>query len=707
MLLYSACVIHEHLNRPPWGKENMKCVIVTIVCTCAILSADTITTPIRQFGYGQLLRTVLSPGGRQYLTESIDGKVRLWDVESSRMLRQFSVPGICFDLQFSADESRILTIYYEGALWDLETGKKIPTFPGHKKAIETGVFSADGSMVLTGSMDRTARLWHAHTGEEIRAFTGHTGSIFSAAISPDNTLIITGSRDSTAILWDAKTAQKIASLTGHQTERVVVAFSPDGSRVVTGSGTTAHVWSAHGKLSHTFPDHDRDIRSVGFSPDGSAVITRGDYRTRFWNLATDTLSLSLNRGFLFTPDGSKYLSTVEPGHKEIWIFRSIDSFIKKIPSHGQEIKSVSFNANGELALVRFADGIIKIFNTRTDSQISELRDHAFLVRSAAFSTTESEVIIGSTEGHLSLRDIGSGSVICVFHNSTGRNDPITTVAMSPDGSKLFAGKNYWSDIWDVHTGKLLHSIRSICCCTGEIRKAVFSPDGLLVGAGAGMTGVMFWSTETGKDTLHLDDNQGALRSIQFSGDGSQVMTSAEYGTSKVWDLKQNRVVHTYSRKGRKTLFTMISPDRSTALVVRGNGKHYLYDVKTGRKNYLVTNSGWNEFNVSCFSSDSKLLAVGLGSGGVKVWDINGKEIREFHGYTSSIRSIIDVSFSSKQKQLLAVSQGGTAMVWDISDISTSTVNPVTVHRNMFGRIISRLLSLFRYLFSTTESWIFG
>jgi WD40 repeat protein len=66
--------------------------------------------------------------------------------------------------------------------------------------------------------------------------------IASAAFSPDGSRIVTGSSDQTAKVWDARSGAEVLSLKG-QTESVrSAAFSPDGSRIVTTSGDSAKVW---------------------------------------------------------------------------------------------------------------------------------------------------------------------------------------------------------------------------------------------------------------------------------------------------------------------------------------------------------------------------------------------------------------------------------------------------------------------------------
>jgi WD40 repeat protein len=68
----------------------------------------------------------------------------------------------------------------------------------------------------------------------VRVFTDHTGSVNSVAFSPDGTRILTGSNDRTARLWETSSGQELLRLQGHTGWVNSVAFSPDGSYALIG-----------------------------------------------------------------------------------------------------------------------------------------------------------------------------------------------------------------------------------------------------------------------------------------------------------------------------------------------------------------------------------------------------------------------------------------------------------------------------------------
>ena len=115
----------------------------------------------------------------------------------------------------------------------------------HDGSVVAVAFSPDGSTVLTGSEDNTARLWDARTGQARGEPLKHEGRVSSVAFSPDGSTVLTGSDDKTARLWDARTGQARGEPLKHDGGVLDVAFSPDGSTVLTGSyDNTARLWDA-------------------------------------------------------------------------------------------------------------------------------------------------------------------------------------------------------------------------------------------------------------------------------------------------------------------------------------------------------------------------------------------------------------------------------------------------------------------------------
>ena len=89
------------------------------------------------------------------------------------------------------------------------------TLKGHTSGLGSASFSTDGSRILTGSADGTAKVWDAHTGTELLTLKGHFGGVLWASFSPDGSRIVTSSGDGWAKVWDTKTGTEILTLEGH------------------------------------------------------------------------------------------------------------------------------------------------------------------------------------------------------------------------------------------------------------------------------------------------------------------------------------------------------------------------------------------------------------------------------------------------------------------------------------------------------------
>src|SRR5262249_29029428 len=87
---------------------------------------------------------------------------------------------------------------------------------GHTDAVTSVAFSPDGSRIVTGSNDQTAKVWEARTGAPQLDLKGHTSWVVSLAFSPDGMRIVTGSYDHTAKVWDARTGTLQLDLKGHR-----------------------------------------------------------------------------------------------------------------------------------------------------------------------------------------------------------------------------------------------------------------------------------------------------------------------------------------------------------------------------------------------------------------------------------------------------------------------------------------------------------
>jgi len=160
---------------------------------------------------GLLSFVALSPNGKQVLSAGNVEALKLWDLESGRLIRTFK--DFSLAAAFSPDGRYALSSYVNTIrLLDLVTGQEVRSFTGHSNYVKALAFSPDGKLALSGSMDNTVKLWDVATGKEIRTFMGHSGEVKSVSFSPDGRLVLSGSADSSARIWDVASGKEVIQM---------------------------------------------------------------------------------------------------------------------------------------------------------------------------------------------------------------------------------------------------------------------------------------------------------------------------------------------------------------------------------------------------------------------------------------------------------------------------------------------------------------
>ncbi|KIK43449.1 hypothetical protein CY34DRAFT_709681 [Suillus luteus UH-Slu-Lm8-n1] len=164
---------------------------------------------------GHVRSVVHIPGKRQIITCSADGSLRPWDLESGVQIgegwRDENSAGLR-SMALSPNGKIVASGGNDGKvrLWNVETRKVIAKWTAHTGVVCTLCWSADGERVASGSWDGTTRIWNVNSGRTILAIkTGHNW-VYVVMYSPDSSKLATGTggdKDKAVKIWDAKTGE--------------------------------------------------------------------------------------------------------------------------------------------------------------------------------------------------------------------------------------------------------------------------------------------------------------------------------------------------------------------------------------------------------------------------------------------------------------------------------------------------------------------
>ena len=123
------------------------------------------------------------------------------------------------------------------------TGSQEAIFSGHTDPVGSIAFSLDGVLLVSGSMDKTAKLWDVQTGGIVKTFYGHTQGVNSVSISEDSTKIVSSSWDCKINLWDIQTGGCCYTVKQKWQIKYVTFFPNDSQHLMFVSDEKAQEWN--------------------------------------------------------------------------------------------------------------------------------------------------------------------------------------------------------------------------------------------------------------------------------------------------------------------------------------------------------------------------------------------------------------------------------------------------------------------------------
>lgn len=214
---------------------------------------------------------------------------------------------------FDRDGTRIVAGGFDGVLrlWDALILRQIGAAGAHRTdkdgqkvpyQVWSVAFSPDGTRVASGSgfdsdsgQNNLIQLWDTGSmtadGAPIEIGEARESNVFAVGFNPDGSRIVSGSTDGTARVWDLATRQPVAVLSGDQNPVFSVAFAHTNPWIAAGDAQgTVRLWDMVNQPPSGTPleGHRRWVHSVAFSPDDRLIVSgSADGDLRLWPTPTD------------------------------------------------------------------------------------------------------------------------------------------------------------------------------------------------------------------------------------------------------------------------------------------------------------------------------------------------------------------------------------------------------------------------------------
>jgi WD40 repeat protein len=490
-----------------------------------------------------------------------------WNVTIGEAIKTISQPAWVTALAFRADGTMLATGHDDGRvrLWDAKSAKLVREWKEENQAISSLAFSADGKQLAAATEDRRVNLFDAVHGLFNGSLNGHTDRISRIAWHPGGRYLATASWDTTARLWDAEKGEQLYILNGQADQVHAVTFSPDGSLLASADSESV-IWLWHpfeGKVYRQLRGHLGEVTQLAFTPDGKHLLSGGgDGRMMVWDAQTgknvlsapgestfasrvrlspaqDQVAAILGGRSIFVWDTlqGKRLGTMESLPSQATALTYLDSQHSASSQKGDGVKA------GQL-ISGHNDGQLVFWDTESFETSTSRHEHTARITCIAVDAGGQRLATGgSVDGYVYVWSLTNHQPILLIPGATD-GCTVETLAFIPNSNLLAVAGMDWKSsgqegrlcIWDLSQAK-----KVVSQPMGSMAVAA-RPDGKQLAVASLTESICLFQLPGLELERELEGHDGLVTALNYTSDGQHLLSTSEDGTVRVWELATGKEV---------------------------------------------------------------------------------------------------------------------------------------------------------------------
>lgn len=539
-------------------------------------------TPLNSAHADSVTTLAFSPDGRWLASGSqSDGRIKVWEVATGRLLKELSHPSgqeVSDDSDDDEAENLSLTFRVEQGgswlasastqddsttvrLWGTEDWKNTATHSLRTELAGTVGFSGDGSTVAAVTGHGQVKLFELNPWRELAPLTipfapAQFYMPSAIAFSPDKHLL--------AVVPNLQ----FASLNSPFEDR------PPDIPIDEGG---IKVWDIpNRRLLRTLSAPTVKITNLSFSPDEQSLATGAQTSVIFWNLLTGeprriNKPFSVISGFELSPDGRSLFTQELDGVGRVFRLwdingngepRTIVNYKQGLGVGPQKNFSLSpgwtsLAAQKDLTTVGVVD--VATGHPLPDIQIKDedsfgghaLASPSFSPRGKWLAVVDSGEV-PSGESRIAVLSTDTWKVAFTLEGAIAAQSPLT---FSPDGDWIVGTSNAGTNLWKVGPGERPRLLAPDLPATS----AAFSDDSKTLALGLFNNEIKLIDVATGRVLKTLSGHTQWPNSLSFSRDGKYLASGSYDGTTRIWETSTGDLLVTLILLGSDN-WLAVTPD---------------------------------------------------------------------------------------------------------------------------------------------------
>jgi WD40 repeat protein len=307
--------------------------------------------------------------------------------------------------------------------------------------------------------------------------------------------------------------------------------------------------------------------------------------------------------------------------------------------HPAIVFAAEYSPGGDRIVTATEDGIVRLWEGKTQELLHELRGHVGQVEVLRFNPSGRFLATGSYDEHIRIWDLKAGGRPLL--RLWGHEQRITCLRFTSETRLVSGSGDGTVRSWDIFSTDAF-TLLNFPDQTARVRAVAIRGEGTLVAGGYDDGTVRLYDPATGDYLGEIGRHSTPVSAVSFNRSGTALLSAAM--SAKVWDAKGRELVAELESEGISDfiLAAAFAPDdRSIALGTYGKAvKVWRWKEAGAAPAVLAGHEGAVTSVAFSEAAGGRYLATGSMDGTARIWDWRaGKEVARLEGHTAAVTCV--------------------------------------------------------------------
>jgi WD40 repeat protein len=437
------------------------------------------------------------------------------------------------------------------------------------------------------------------------------------AMSADAHTLLAAFEDGRFVAYDTTTRQPRSQFRAESGVPAALGLSDDGSRfLTTAESGWVQLWETESARSVARVRLAEPVTARAFSPSGVSVVLGG----------------RLGALTLWEPNSGQ---------------------LRQLEGHRGTVTAASFSRRGDLLASAGSDRTLSLWSTLTGKRLAPALRDVGNVQALAWAPDGTTLVFGSDDRMLGLIDARHPQYA---ERVRGHPGPVLLASFAGSGQIVTLGTQLGLRVWSHRAPPLPRELAH----QANVLAQAFVSSELLATAGLAQDGVCLWQISEERCTTRLPVREGHIRALSVHASTRRLALGTSTGVVTVWNLDTTLPEHVLGAASGQIRSLEFTRDGSQLLSSSNEGSAVLWDVSSGNAvQRFVAGAGVQD---AALDPERARVILGTRTGALELWGLDGKKLRSVQAHADWI---MDVALHGPAARLASLGALGEIVFWSL------------------------------------------